>query len=336
MNDLISICIPTYNGEKYLKECLDTVLSQSYENIEIIIVDDCSTDKTISIIEEYIQKDNRIKLIKNQLNIGLVANWNKCLELANGEWIKFVFQDDLIEPNCLSLLHDAVGGHSIVVCDRDFIFDNSVSETTKVYYTKDLLSLKKLFNKVETTILNNQQVSEIASNHLALNIIGEPTAVMFRKSVITDLGVFNTDFSQICDLEYWLRIATAKGLVYVPKRLVSFRVHVNSTSASNVISTVKFKPRYIDSLLLAQEMLFGAYYKSYREITQGQYSFKLKMYIRSKMFEAKAAFEKDLSVSRDYFDSLLLKYPYLKQFYKTSFITKVVYNLVLIKRKLSK
>ena len=142
MKDLISICIPTYNGEKYLKECLDTVLSQSYENIEIIIVDDCSIDKTISIVEEYIQKDSRIKLDKNQSNLGLVANWNKCLELANGEWIKFVFQDDLIEPDCLSLLQDAVAKNSIVVCDRNFIFDNSVSETTKTYYSKDLLSLK--------------------------------------------------------------------------------------------------------------------------------------------------------------------------------------------------
>lgn len=336
MKDLISICIPTYNGEKYLKECLDTVLSQSYENIEIIIVDDCSIDKTISIVEEYIQKDSRIKLDKNQSNLGLVANWNKCLELANGEWIKFVFQDDLIEPDCLSLLQDAVAMNSIVVCDRNFIFDNSVSETTKTYYSKDLLSLKKLFNKSETTILTNQQVSELASNHLALNFIGEPTAVMFRKSVISDFGVFNLDLSQICDFEYWLRIATAKGLVYFPKTLVSFRVHANSASASNVISTVKFKPRYIDTLLLAHEMLFSKSFKTYREITQEQYSFKLKMYIRSKMFEAKLAFEKDLSISRDYFDSLLLKYPHLKQFYKTSFITRVVYNLVLIKRKLSK
>ena len=335
MSELISICIPTFNGEKYLKECFDSVLAQSYKNVEIIVVDDGSTDDTVSIIEEYIKRDQRIIFSKNLSNLGLVANWNKCLDLAKGEWIKFVFQDDIIEDDCLIVMHKAAFGNSIAVCDRNFLFDDSISESIKTYYTKKLLTLKKLVGSSRVIVLNNKQVSEFASNNIALNFIGEPTAVLFKKDVILDSGVFNEDFSQICDLEYWLRISTAKGLVYIPETLASFRVHANSTSANNVISTVRFKPRYIDALLMANEMLYSNYFNVYRKITEGKYSFKLKMYILSKMFEAKEAFEKDPSVPRDFFKLMLLKYPSLEKFYKTSFIAKVVYNLVLLKRKLN-
>lgn len=336
MNDLISICIPTYNGEKYLKECLDTVLSQSYENIEIIIVDDCSTDKTISIVEEYIQKEDRIKLFKNQLNLGLVGNWNKCLELAKGEWIKFVFQDDLIEENCLEILLSAVKGKSIITCDRNFIFDNSISEELKLYYTEELLTLKRLSGSEEITFFSNKEVCRFASQNLAMNFIGEPTAVMFNKNVVASFGIFNSDFSQICDLEYWLRISTTNGLVYVPNALVSFRVHANSESAKNVISSIKFRPRYIDSLLLAYEMLFADCFKKYRENTDGQFNFKLKLYLRSKMYEAKLAFQKDLSVPRDFIEQLIIKYPKLRIVYENSFLTRMVYEMTLVKRKFNR
>ncbi|MBA3705767.1 MAG: glycosyltransferase family 2 protein, partial [Bacteroidetes bacterium] len=74
---LISVCIPTYNGERYLKECLDSILSQSYTNIEIVIVDDCSKDSTIAIIEKHKASDARIRVHKNENNLGLVSNWNK-------------------------------------------------------------------------------------------------------------------------------------------------------------------------------------------------------------------------------------------------------------------
>ena len=335
MQELISICIPTYNGEKYLRECLDSVLLQTYKNIEIVIVDDCSSDTTVAIVEGYIQKDSRIKLYKNEHNFGLVGNWNKALDVAKGEWIKFVFQDDLIEKKCLEILSNAVNGHSIVTCDRNFIFDDSVSEVLKKYYTEDLLTLKKLVKSTDIRFLSNQQVSEFASRNLALNFIGEPTAVLFHKRVIADLGSFNSDFSQICDLEYWLRISTAHGLVYVPQYLVSFRVHANSESAKNVLSIAKFKPRYIDPLLLAHELLFSANFKIYRSVTNGQFVSKLNLYLRAKMFEAKLAFEKDRTLNRDFLSSLLIKYPSLKQFYKSSFISTLVYKLVLLKRKFS-
>jgi glycosyltransferase involved in cell wall biosynthesis len=101
MKPLVSVCIPTYNGAKYLKECLDSVLAQTFTDFEVLIVDDKSSDETLSIAQEYATYDPRFRVIQNECNLGLVGNWNRCVELAQGEWIKFIFQDDLIEPACL-------------------------------------------------------------------------------------------------------------------------------------------------------------------------------------------------------------------------------------------
>ncbi|MES2592725.1 MAG: glycosyltransferase family 2 protein [Bacteroidota bacterium] len=331
---LISICIPTYNGEKYLKECLNSVLSQTYKNIEIIIVDDCSTDATTAILENYMAEDRRIILYKNTSNLGLVGNWNKCLELAKGEWIKFVFQDDLIVHDCIEKQQKAVKEHFFVVCDREFIFDNSVSETVKEYYNRHLLTLKKLVNTKNTVYLTDLQISKYAAENISLNFFGEPTAVMFKTEIIKEIGIFNLELSQICDLEYWLRIATLKGAVYIPETLVSFRIHAQSTTSNNILSTVKFKPRYIDTLLLAHEMLFSPYYVQFRSLMNFSYKEKLNYFIKSKMYEAKLAFEKDKSVDRDFFNGLFNKYPTLNNYYYPSFLTKIIFNIVIFRRKL--
>ena len=81
---LVSICIPTYNGEKYLKECLDSCIDQTFKNYEIIICDDCSSDGTIKIIEEYAKIFPQIILFQNDGNLGLVGNWNRCIHHSNG------------------------------------------------------------------------------------------------------------------------------------------------------------------------------------------------------------------------------------------------------------
>src|SRR3990170_405399 len=85
----VSVCIPTYNGGKYIRECIESILVQTYTDFEILIVDDKSFDETIEIAEEFARGDKRIRIVRNRQNLGLVKNWNKCVELAEGEWIKF-------------------------------------------------------------------------------------------------------------------------------------------------------------------------------------------------------------------------------------------------------
>ena len=89
----ISVCMATYNGDRYIAKQIDSILSQLHSDDEIIICDDCSTDFTISIVDSYV--DKRLKLIKNPFRLGVVANYNKCMYLAKNEIIFLADQDDI-------------------------------------------------------------------------------------------------------------------------------------------------------------------------------------------------------------------------------------------------
>ncbi len=100
----ISIIIPVYNAERYLQECIDSILSQSFSNFEIILVNDGSTDNSFELCENYFRKDSRIKLI-NQQNCGVSVARNKGIEIAAGAWITFVDSDDIMSPNSLNIMY---------------------------------------------------------------------------------------------------------------------------------------------------------------------------------------------------------------------------------------
>ena len=99
LNPFISICIPVFNGEKYINTCVESVLGQNYENFELLILDNCSTDSTASIIFDI--KDDRIKYIKNDKNIGSISNFNRCIDLATGDLFLLLPHDDLLLPNSI-------------------------------------------------------------------------------------------------------------------------------------------------------------------------------------------------------------------------------------------
>ena len=105
----ISVIIPVYNVESFLPQCLDSVVNQSYRDIEIICVEDCSTDSSMQILRDYAQNDNRIKIIQNTKNLGLGLARNVGLEYATGEYIHFLDSDDWIEAGSYELLADKLG-----------------------------------------------------------------------------------------------------------------------------------------------------------------------------------------------------------------------------------
>lgn len=107
MNGLISIIIPIYNMEMYLARCIDSVCKQTYSNLEIILINDGSTDGTKGICEEYKRKDKRIKLI-NQINKGLGAARNEGMKLASGDYFVFLDSDDYLEIDCIECLYKAL------------------------------------------------------------------------------------------------------------------------------------------------------------------------------------------------------------------------------------
>ena len=104
----VSVIIPVYNVEKYLSQNLDSLINQTYENLEIICINDCSQDNSIRILEQYAQKDHRIKVINNDKSKGLSASRNIGLDNANGEYIYFLDSDDWIENNYIESMVNAL------------------------------------------------------------------------------------------------------------------------------------------------------------------------------------------------------------------------------------
>jgi glycosyltransferase involved in cell wall biosynthesis len=121
---LISVVLCTYNGEKYVAEQVASILAQTYSNLEIIICDDASTDNTFSILEKYAASDVRIRLYRNEKNVGYNKNFEQALSLANAEWIAIADQDDIWLPHKIKSLYNAVTPGTLLVHSYNAEFKN--------------------------------------------------------------------------------------------------------------------------------------------------------------------------------------------------------------------
>ena len=288
---LISICIPAYNGEAFIKQCLDSCLAQNFSSYEIVICDDGSTDKTIDIINEYVKKTPNIRFYKNESNLGLVGNWNKCLNLANGTWIKFLFQDDTMVANCLQIFADNIADNTkLLVCKRNFILEKNATEDKIDYYTNRVRTLENT-GFYTSQIFSASTISKIAANNISLNFIAEPSLSLFKKEVISTLGNFDQDLKQICDLEFLLRIASNYGLIYIPEKLCEFRIHENSTTEKNITSN-NYHLNYLEVLHFAIKLICKQEFSSFRKFISYKNHLKIKLYIKYKSYVAYKAISK--------------------------------------------
>ena len=96
---LVSIVIPAYNSERYIGRTVTFALATDYPNLEVVVVDDCSTDNTLKVLELF--HDKRLRVIRNEKNLGMTGNWNKCVRSARGEYVKLIPADDLVYPDCI-------------------------------------------------------------------------------------------------------------------------------------------------------------------------------------------------------------------------------------------
>lgn len=135
----VSILVPVYNRAKIILETLNSAVNQTYKNIEIIVVDNKSTDNTYEVIKEFARSYPNVKVYQNEENIGPVRNWRKCLDYATGEYAKFLWSDDLIAPTFIEktlpylVEHDDVG----FVFTGTEIFDDITGQRTKAYFIGD-------------------------------------------------------------------------------------------------------------------------------------------------------------------------------------------------------
>lgn len=226
----VSILVPAYYGASYLSDCIESVLAQTHQDWELLILDDCSGDDTFEIAKAYASIDSRLRVERNPRNLGLVGNWNRCIELSQGQWIKFVFQDDLIAPTCLEeMLAASTQDTWLTVCRREFLYERGTSEETRRFYEQHPTP-ERVFGS-GASFIAPEVVCNTAVDLYGVNFFGEPTATLIRRAAFARYGLFNPNLSMICDTEYWIRVSAHHGFTYLPITLANFRVHAGSTSA---------------------------------------------------------------------------------------------------------
>lgn len=221
---LVSVCIPVYNGEKHIREAIESVLKQSYKDLELLIIDNNSTDKTQDIVKGI--SDKRIRYIRNETNIGMVGNWNLCLDEAKGEYIHFLCADDLIDVNCIEKKINIFNQYKNVnlVFNATYIINdqNKVIMKRRPFHSDKLLDGKKFALKS----FRNR------------NYFGEPSNVMFKKDVSKKMGYFDKHMCYATDWDYWLRLSILGEVYYIDEYLMYYRVS-NSSETSNLLKTKK-------------------------------------------------------------------------------------------------
>lgn len=238
MSSLVSVCLPTFNGAKYLNETLQSIKSQTYQNMEVIISDDASKDATLEIVEAFKNEVDFLVHIIHHTPSGIGANWNNCIKNATGKFIKFLFQDDVMQPTCLEEMVQVLEQNpelALVASKRAFIIEKEMKTADIEKWIQVYGDLQEHMDlpKQEISTLNKSTFSSHTFYGSPLNKIGEPSVVMFRKSVVDQVGYFREDLKQILDYEYWYRILKKHPIAIINKPLVKFRLHAQQATHVN-------------------------------------------------------------------------------------------------------
>jgi glycosyltransferase involved in cell wall biosynthesis len=262
----VSICIPTYNGVRYLQSCIDSALNQTIENIEVLVVDDASKDGTAVIVNEFVSRDQRVRLIQNKTNLGLVPNWNQSIMHARGTWVKLLFQDDTLNARCVQTLleHATSDGSRIVGCFRNFIFEPDFLKSSEDMYRNNKARIAERFGHGSLTAA---EIAEFSIDHLGDNIFGEPIVSLIHRQVFEKVGYFDPVITQRCDTEFWIRAGIHFGLSMVQEDLATYRVHGATTSAHNYSRRV-YANEWLDQIVLLHHYLFDPLYEPLRVIAR--------------------------------------------------------------------
>lgn len=298
-NQLVSIALCTYNGERYLVEQLNSLINQTYSNLEIVITDDGSSDETLTILKNFADNDSRITLVQNEVNLGYVKNFEKAIYLCQGEYIALCDQDDIWELDKIEVLVKSIGASILVYHDSQLID----SQGNLLKRVSDLMNMYHGSSPLPFLFYN------CLSGH----------SCMFKRelaSILKSGGGFNPLFYH----DWWLAFLAANygSIAYVDKALVRYRQHSDSnTDILNVKEKKKKGAKYPDIVLKQLEQcaeLQGKYKSLIEEIItlyrqSGWYSsLKLMMlllkhtdelfYIKKKSFTSKLNYIRKLAFQK--------------------------------------
>lgn len=209
MSDLITCVLPTYNGEKYIRESIDSILAQTYKNWELIIVNDASTDGTLEIVKEYAGRDKRISVINNETNQKLPKSLNIGFAKARGEYYTWTSDDNAYKPQAFEKMLNALKQDSsadMVCCDIDIIDENGkkMREITADCSVESLLGVN--------------------------NTIG--SCFLYTKTIADKIGGYDESQFLVEDYDYWLRIALQGKIITLHENLYAHRFHKDSLTTT--------------------------------------------------------------------------------------------------------
>jgi glycosyltransferase involved in cell wall biosynthesis len=228
MNVKVSVLIPVYNTERHIGESIESIICQSYQNFELIICDDCSTDKSFEIASQYALRDARIKVFRNEKNLGIASNRNRLVALAQGEYIVWQDADDVSLPNRIESQLDFLERNpdvAIVGGYLQFFGDGRESSVRK--YASDDRSLRN-------SIFRYAPVAQ--------------PAAMIRKRCILEVGEYNPKYPYSEDLDMSFRLGSRFRFANLPAVLIKYRQHGESATFAKLrrmeINTLQVRLRY--------------------------------------------------------------------------------------------
>lgn len=227
---LVSVCIITYNSSRTIVETLDSVLSQTYPHIELIVSDDCSSDNTVSLCDQWINANRnrffRTQLIIHEQNGGLAKNINSAISQAAGEWLKPLAGDDILLSDCIRDNMDFACHHDndgVLFSKIQLFFTNDDNERVMMDSSMPHPAEIKYFSKT----------AKEQYHHLLSCCFAPAVSVFYKRSVIIDFP-YAEEYPFCEDWPMWIRLTQAgKRLSYLNKLTVLYRVHSRSLSHSS-------------------------------------------------------------------------------------------------------
>lgn len=251
----VSIVLPTYNGEKYLRESIDSIIGQTFSDWELIIVNDCSIDNTQNIIDEYVDRDNRIKCIINKTNQKLPESLNIGFRKAKGEYLTWTSDDNMyLQPALYKMVeYLEKNKDSVMVCTAMNLVD---AEGGYVQKHCEYTYVGMLYN----------------------DCVG--ACFLYRKCVLKDVGEYDPSFFLVEDYEYWLRVLFHYGKIdYIDEVLYLYRMHQLSLTGTRKSSIRKqlqiLRVKYFENIIMGlqnkKDILVQIYYEVKKEIELSDY-----------------------------------------------------------------
>ncbi|MCY4443774.1 MAG: glycosyltransferase family 2 protein [Proteobacteria bacterium] len=224
-NPFVSIMIPTFKRPVVLREAIESSLNQvEYKNYEIVVVDndaDCEFDIG-SIVAQY--KSSKLKYYKNKENIGMFGNWNRCVELARGEWIVILNDDDWLE---VDFLKEWFSTHAYMECDV-CSFSFYPQDPKEAIFKKNNNKLKQKINKIKEVIDNGRELNKY--DFLFSSPIHGTLGIIAKKATIKDFGGFNDNYYPSADKFFWVKLIHNNcKIIRHAKKLANYRVECNDS-----------------------------------------------------------------------------------------------------------